>query len=174
MHLISLYFDEKSNQILQNHIDKIAEVTGNDFMTRFNVPPHLTLSSIEARSVEVLVPIFKSLEKKLEVGKIQFVSVGQLLPYVIYATPVLNKYLMELSETVYSAFSDIPETTVSKYYKPYSWLPHVTLGKTLDKDQMQKAFLCMQERFTPFEAEVTEIGLAKVNPHEDVEIFPLK
>ena len=34
----------------------------------------------------------------------------------------------------------------------------VTLGKTLDKVQMQKAFAVMQDSFTPFLAEVVEIG----------------
>ena len=64
---------------------------------------------------------------------------------------------------------DIKETTISRYYKPGSWLPHVTLGKTLSKEQMRAAFAVMQDNFQPFEAIVTQIGLAKVNPHEDVE-----
>jgi len=37
-----------------------------------------------------------ALKGKLISGKINFVSVGQLLPYVMYATPVLNEYLSEL------------------------------------------------------------------------------
>lgn len=36
---------------------------------------------------------------------------------------------------------------------------------------MIKAFGVLQDSFAPFEATVTEIGLAKVNPHEDVERF---
>ena len=100
-------------------------------------------------------------------------SVGQLLPYVIYATPVVNEYLLDISKNVYEIYKDVPETTISRYYRPLSWLPHVTLGKTLDKEQMRSAFEVLQESFSPFEATVTEIGLAKVNPHEDVEKFKL-
>ena len=84
-----------------------------------------------------------------------------------------NQELFELSEEVYSTFFDIPETKMSEYYKPFSWLPHITLGKTLDKVQMQKAFQTMQEKFIPFTARFGEIGLAKVNPHEDVTKFTL-
>ena len=124
MYLVSVYFDEKTNKILQRYIDKIAAATGNDFMTANHVPPHLTISSIEARNVEVLLEIFESLNGKLKSGEIQFVSVGQLLPYVMYATPVLNEYLLDLSKNVYDAFCDIPETTISRYYRPLSWLPH--------------------------------------------------
>lgn len=171
MYLISVYFDQKANKILQGYLDQIAEKTGNTFMIAHKVPPHMTISSIEARNVEVLQPAFESLRGKIVSGTIQFVSVGQLLPYVFYATPVLNAYLLELSRQIYDAFKEIPETSISKFYQPLSWLPHVTLGKTLDKEQMQKAFAEMQNRFAPFTAKVVEIGLARVNPHEDVARF---
>ena len=92
-------------------------------MTQNHVPPHMTISAVEARNVEVLVPAVDALQGKLKCGLVQFVSVGQLLPYVCYATPVLNRYL--------------------------------------------------QESFSPFEGQVTELGLAKVNPHEDVVRFAL-
>lgn len=173
MYLVSVYFDEKTNRILQKYINQISTATGNDFMVKHNVPPHMTVSAIEARSVEVLEPIFEKIEGTLPAGKINFVSVGQLLPYVMYATPILNDYLFNIATCVYDAYKNIPETTISKCYKPGSWLPHVTLGKTLDKEQMLEAFKILQNSFQPFEAEVIEIGLAKVNPHEDVLRFKL-
>lgn len=174
MYLISVYFDKETNRILQRYIDKIAKRTGNDFMTKHNVPPHLTVSSVEARGVEVLKPAMEALENKLSAGNIKFVSVGQLLPYVIYTTPVMNDYLLELSKTIYHQVKDIPETKVSSYYKPMSWLPHVTLGKQLTKLQMQTAFEIMQDSFQVLDARITEIGLAMVNPHQDVVRFQLK
>lgn len=174
MYLISIYFDRQTNQTFQRYIDQIAEKTGNTFMTEHKVPPHMTISAIEARDVEVLVPAFQSLQGKVSGGEVTFVSVGQLLPYVFYATPVLNAYLQELSEQIFQTFSLIEETSISKYYQPFSWLPHVTLGKTLTKEQMQKAFSVMQDSFAPFSARCTEIGLAKVNPHEDVIRYKLE
>ena len=48
------------------------------------------------------------------------------------------------------------------------WLPHITLGKKLSKEQMQEAFAVMQEQFVPMEVTVSEIGLAKTNPHQDL------
>jgi len=168
MYLISIYFDEDANKILQHFIDKIALATDNDFMTSHNVPPHLTLSAIEARDIECLIPAFNSLENKIKMGSIDVVTVGQLLPQVIYGGVVMNEYLLDLSKTVYEAYKDIPDISISKYYQPLSWLPHITLGKTLDKEQMLKAFSVMQANFVPFSAKVTRVGLAKVNPHEDV------
>lgn len=174
MYLISAYFDQNSNKTLQRYINTIARETGNDFMTSHHVPPHMTLLSVEARSVEELILPFESLRDRVNRGDVQFVTIGQLLPYVMYASPVLNKYLYQLQTSVFEVVKDLPKTSISRFYQPYSWLPHVTLGKTLDQKQMREAFCCMQEQFSPFSSTVVEIGLAKVNPHEDVVRFQLQ
>ena len=170
MYLVSVYFDKTAVHILQRYINKIAEKTGNSFMVDNNVPPHMTISAIEARSENALLGAMDNLRNSLSNGTISIVSVGQLLPYVFYATPVLNGYLQDLSEKVFDEMKSIPESTVSRYYKPMSWLPHMTLTK----EQMQMAFSVMQESFVPFEATITEIGLARVNPHRDVVRWELK
>ena len=56
MYLISAYFDENTNKILKHLQQRIADKTGNDFMIRNNVMPHLTISAIEARNIDVLIP----------------------------------------------------------------------------------------------------------------------
>ena len=68
MYLVSVYFDEKTNKILQRYIDKIADRTGNRFMTENKVPPHMTISAVEAKSVEVLIPSFEAVAGKLKAG----------------------------------------------------------------------------------------------------------
>jgi len=172
MYLISAYFDSNTNKILQKYIDNIAAASGNQFMVDNNVPPHLTLSAIEAKSVDVLVPAFENLRGRIKAGEIEIVTIGQIMPKVIYAAPYLNSYLNELSKSIYSTFADISETTISKYYKPLSWLPHITLGKTLTISQMQEAFKVTQD-FKPFTGQIVRVGLAKVNPHEDVSVIEI-
>lgn len=167
MYLVSAYFDSETNKILQGYINKIAAVTGNDFMVKNNVPPHLTLSAIEARGVDVLLPAFESLAGEIKQGEISIITVGQLMPQVIYVAPYLNDYLSTLEQSVFDCLAGIPETTVSNYYKPFSWLPHITLAKTLTREQMLDAVKVMQD-FKSIRAKIVKIGLAKVNPHEDV------
>lgn len=179
MYLISAYFDENTNKILKYLQQRIADKTGNDFMIRNNVMPHLTISSIEARNVDVLIPAFEKvcreklqpLEEKSVVNvnnAINIVSVGQLFPRVIYAAPVLNEYMMKLSISIYNEFATIPETNISKFYQPYSWMPHITLGKCLDKEQMRQAFGVLQDLFMPIDGRITKIGLSTVNPYREV------
>lgn len=179
MYLISAYFDENTNKILKYLQQRIADKTGNDFMIRNNVMPHLTISSIEARNVDVLIPAFEKvcreklqpLEEKSVVNvnnAINIVSVGQLFPRVIYAAPVLNEYMMKLSISIYNEFATIPETNIGKFYQPYSWMPHITLGKCLDKEQMRQAFGVLQDLFMPIDGRITKIGLSTVNPYREV------
>ncbi len=173
MYLISAYFDQKAEKIMERCIYQIAEKTGNSFMTDNHVPPHLTISSVEARSKAVLLSHVENLRGQLSHGTVRFVSVGALFPYVMYMTPVLNAYLQELSQKIYDTVSGIPEGRISKFYRPMQWLPHLTLGKTLTKEQMRIAFEVMQERFAPFDATVIKLGLAKTNPHEDLWMLEL-
>lgn len=120
MYLVSVYFDKTAEHILQRYINKIAEKTGNSFMMDNNVPPHMTISAIEARSENALLGAMDNLRNSLSNGTSSIVSVGQLLPYVFYATPVLNGYLQDLSEKVFDEVKSIPECAVSRYYKPMS------------------------------------------------------
>lgn len=168
MYLISAYFDESANKRLQQLIDRIAAESGNHFMLDHHVPPHMTLSSMEARNPDILLPHIEPLQDELSQGTVQFVSVGMFFPYVIYAAPVLNEYLRSTMQQIYDRVAGIEEVSVSRYYRPMQSLPHVTLGKQLSKEQMRAAFAVVQNGFTPFGGKIVSVGLAKTNPHEDV------
>lgn len=173
MYLISAYFDEQTNQSVNRYIRQIAAKTGNTFMIDNQVPPHMTVSLVEARQGEILFPCLEQLRGQLVAGTVQIVSLGTFFPYVMYLTPVLNAYLLELSQQIYDAVHDIPEVKVNRFYQPLHWLPHITLGKTLTKEQMQLAFAVMQDSFAPIEGRIVKLGLAKTNPHEDLMMWDL-
>ena len=125
MYLVSVYFDDKSNKIISDYINKIAQKTGNTFMTDNHVPPHLTIMSVEAREEEKLTEVMEQLERSLTKGQIQLVSVGVLLPYVLYVTPVLNLYLEDMVEQVhdmvkkYSGSQDEPVLSANAVASSY-------------------------------------------------------
>ena len=168
MYLITAYFDEKTNNILKRHIDEIARITGNTYMTDNHVPPHMTLCALEARNVDVLTPGFKEFVEASEKGEVIIASVAEFFPYVMYAAPVPNNYLMDISKRLNNIYGDLPEVSVSRYYSVDHWLPHITLAKRLDEEQMLKALEIMRSSFTPINAVVSEVGLSEVNPHRDV------
>ena len=171
MYLISAYFDDKTASILQRWMNEIYEVTGNDFMIKNQVPPHMTISAFEQKTDEKALMLFEYLEKELKNGNVLISSVGEFFPYVIYGEAVQNEYLYRLSQCVYGAVTKDSDTKVSKYYKPLQWIPHVTFGKTLEKDEMKAAFEVLQEKFYPIEAKVERFGIAKPNPHRDLKMI---
>jgi len=174
MYLISIYFDEKTDKQIRKIMRQVAEKTGNTFMLDNHVPPHITVAAIETRDENAAIEALGKCVQKLEQGKLRFISTGAFFPQVIYMELVLNKYLHELACTVNGAVKDLPDTIVSPYYQPFSWLPHVTLAKQLSEEQMLTAFEILQKRFTSFEGTVTRIGIAKTNPHRDLRVWELK
>ncbi len=173
MYLVSLYFDEKTNKIIQSYIDKVAEKTGNTFMIDGKVPPHITISAFETKQEEQVIEYLNGFVEKMESKPLQWVSVGSFLPYVIYIAPVLNEYLHGFVETIYDAVKSVPETKMSPYYKPFGWLPHTTIGKKLSKEEMQIAFDMMQSQFQVFSGNVVRVGLAKTNPYQEIKNWEL-
>ena len=167
-YLISAYFDREASHTLSRYIREIAKVTGNDFMTKNSVPPHLTVGSFEARSDDAAKVVFQDIQGNLKAGEILIPSVGIFFPNVIYAEAVQNAYLFELSSLVNEALERHEGIIGSRYYRPLSWIPHLTLGKTLDEEQMRTTFGYLQKHFSPITAAVESFGLAKTNPHREI------
>ena len=173
MYLISVYFDEQTDNKIRSYMKQIAKHTGNLAMIEGNVPPHITVGAFKADSEEKAKTVFANITKQAGAGEIQWVSVGTFLPRVLYLMPVLNEYLHHLLVITTKEMSK-QEVLINSQYQPFSWLPHATLGKALNIEEMRTAFEVMQSQFAPFESKVTKIGLAKTSPYKDLEIFVLK
>ena len=106
-------------------------------------------------------------------GPLQWVSVGTFLPGVIFLQSVLNEYLQGLMEQVHACVQGVPQSIIKPCYKPFSWLPHSTVGKKLTSEQLTEAFVVLQKEFKVFEGQVVRIGLAKMNPHREIASWEL-
>ena len=173
MYLVSLYFDEKTEERIQVLIDQVAEKTGNTFMVDGKVPPHMTVCEFATNEEEKAIEYLKNAVANLKQMEVQFVSVGTFLPYVIFLAPVLDKELFNTSLATYLNLSKIEDCSISKYYQPFQWMPHATIGKKLSSEEMKIAFEVLQNQFGPFKGTVTKIGLAKTNPYRDIVVFEL-
>lgn len=174
MYLISLYFDEKTDSKIRSYMKQIARHTGNTAMLDGDVPPHITVAAFGTDSEALATELFNETVSKLRAGSICWVSVGSFLPKVLYISPVLNAYLQEIAETIYKEIADKENITAKGNYGPYEWLPHATLGKHLEKEQLRGAFKIMQDQFAPFESKAVRCGLAKTNPYTDLLIYELE
>lgn len=168
MYLISLYFDNTTNQRIQQYMNQLAKKTGNTAMTDEQVPPHITISAFETKQEDEVIERFKRTALELQSGTIQWVSVGTFLPSVLYIAPVLNEYLHTLSEQIYASIANMEDITIRPCYRPLQWMPHTTIGKKLSREEMLMAFQMMQNQFGVFSGKAVKIGLAKTNPYRDL------
>ena len=179
MYLISVYFDKKTENRIHSYINDVANMCGNMFMIENQVPPHMTISAFETLQensvLEVLDTVMPNIirNKNDRDTRVEWVTVGAF-PAVIFIQPVLNEYLHNLSSTIYERIEKVPDTKVSKYYKPFHWLPHATIAKQLSEEEMRKAFDVLQKSFGIFEGEVVKMELAKKNPYRVIASWELK
>ena len=80
----------------------------------------------------------------------------------------------KMSEQIYNIYKDVEDITFNHFYMPNNWIPHMSIGKHLNEEQMIEAFKVLVKQFVPMEATVTRIGIAKTNPHRDIKIYELK
>ena len=179
-YLISLYFDDSTNKKIFEHMKAVAYATGNDYMLKNSVPPHITISSFELDKEEDSSEI-RSLEQSMGAvlqnigaGELQWVGCGAFMSSVLYLAPVLNEYLQTLMEQLYACVSDCPDAVISRYYRPYEWLAHTTIGKKMSAEQLTQGFHAVQGSFHIIKGKVVRIGLAKANPYEEISEWILK
>lgn len=167
MYLITLYFDEKTTKELQRWIRLVAEATGNGFMQENHVPPHMTLGAFEAPEEETARRLFAEMNLELG-GEVQLVSVGAFVPRVLYVSAVYSEYLHGLAKRVYQVLSKEPMVKIRPDYRPFSWLPHVTMGKQLEGEEPEKAFAVLQKEFHVLKGNVVRVGLSCTGPYRDL------
>lgn len=161
---IVLYFDDKTNAILQDLIDKIAEATGNSYMTDNRIPPHITIGDLFGEQK----PDISKLAKEIKSAEITFDSIGCFEPYVFYIAPKMNGYLKSCNITSdeYIKASGHEE---NELYSPDNWQPHITLATKLNSEQLQRAFSLTVP--TAFVGRTEEIALVKCNPYREIDRY---
>ena len=173
MYLISVYFDKKTEHRMQSYINAVETNCGNTFMTDNSVPPHMTMMAFETLDEKTIVEVLDITLSQIKRNKIEWVTVGTF-PTVIFIQPVLNEYLHTLSSALYEEIVKVPDTKVSKYYKPFSWLPHVTIAKQLSDEEVRKSFETLHKSFRMFEGNIIRIELAKKNPYRVIASWELE
>jgi len=173
MYLVSLYFDDKSERKIQRFINKVAEKSGNNFMTYNNVPPHITIASFQTDEEDKVIEILDKRIKDINMGMITWVSIGSFKSSVIFLSPILNEYLHNLSVNIYKGISSLENIDISKYYLPFQWMPHTTIAKKLTKEELMLGFQELDNNFSIFSGRVTRIALSRTNPLKDIVVWNL-
>lgn len=164
--LISLLNEEQldmMNAIVNNINEELCKVPfGKNVDNRYTVdtlPYHFTIFSWSIKKEEEVVNFLKSIPFvpfKVLIDKIDIMK-GNEDSYVLYLNVSKNKELYELQNHIFKSFS-------SKYYNPDVFNFHITIH--IDKDYTK--IITMREKllknFTPFELQITMLGLFEIYP----------
>ena len=153
--LISLYEPIIGPTAVSLFLTLWSDLDKNEIISRDYNHHHL-MTILKASNINNILEARTSLE-----------AVGLVKSY-IKKNDNVNEYLYELSLKVYAAVSEIQDVRISKMYRPLQWMPHTTIAKKLEREEMLKAFQVMQEQFGMFTGQAVSIGLARTNPYEDL------
>lgn len=174
MYLVSLYFDNKTTSKIQGFINRVSEKSGNNFMIDNNVPPHITIASFQTDEEDKVIEILDKRIREIKIGMITWASIGVFKSSVIFLSPVLNEYLHNLSINIYECISSLENIEISKYYLPFQWMPHTTIAKKLNREELMLGFQELNNNFTIFSGRVIKIALSRTNPIEDIIVWNLE
>ena len=168
MYLVSIYFDDNTMRRIQGYINKVAKESNNKFMIDNNVPPHITISGFQSNNEEEVIEVLDKIIKNLGAGEIIVPSIGILKSSVIYLAPVLNEYLHKLSVDINEGLSLIENIEMSRFYMPFNWMPHITIAKKLNREELFLGLDKLEKSFSVFSGRITKISLSKTNPYKDI------
>lgn len=174
MYLISLYFDSDNTKIMNDYVKIIQNKTKNNYMINRKIPVHLTIATVHDQDEKILMNQLDHIIKNTFTGYIDVVSIGTFSKNTIYLIPVLNKYLQELSKQINDVIDLLDNNRENNRYRPYHWLPHITIARRLNEKELNIAFDNLNKIFQPLHVKIIAIALSKNQPYQDIYIWKLK
>ncbi len=171
---ITLYFDEITTMQIRQLMADFADVTGNDYMTVNDVPPHLTLGMFHAIEADVgkLKTLFEDFVSAVREGDfsfdISFSGFESFLDKVIFIKPEVDEKLARLNKLLHEKLLPHFEAADNRNYLPGNWNPHIALGVKLNHEQFEKGMDFLKTVDFSLWASVISIGLASCNPYTRV------
>lgn len=89
----------------------------------------------------------------------------------LYFDENTNKKISEHMETVAevtgNGVSNIDDVKISKFYRPFQWLPHITIGKKMTAEEQTRGFGAVQSSFQIIKGKAVRVGLATAGPYDE-------
>ncbi|MBR1723892.1 MAG: 2'-5' RNA ligase family protein [Ruminococcus sp.] len=158
---VALNFDSRGTTRL------LGLMCGN-YMFENNIRPHLTLGVFKCADEREAVNAFYASAARVERFRISFTAVGAFHGGCIFCSPAASKPLHDSYRQVYNSFLDrdlMPGA--DGLYTPLKWIPHAAVSYNLVSD-FSDCFVYVRRMFRPFECDVTEITLVRLEPYTEI------
>ena len=173
---VSLHPSKEAEEIIASAVKALADASGNDFIVKSRIPPHITLGAFhatkekEARLLE-LVTDFSRMQRP---GKIQFTGIGSFKKKVIFLKPQKDSFLTKMNAELHKILLKEFERAENGYYLPQIWVPHTALATRVNQAHFDQTVKLAEQIKLPLETEAKEIALYQCHPSfAELKRFPL-
>ena len=172
---VSLHFTQDVNEIIFNTMSSIASLTGNDFMIKNKVPPHVTIGAFHGtkETEDKLIRIVKEFSKQQPSGAVRFTELGNFNQKVLFLKPEKDVFLSTINVELHKIILPEFEAGENGYYVPEIWFPHTTLATGLNQTLFSKALELAEKIKLPLEAKISNIGFYQCSPFLELNRIPL-
>jgi 2'-5' RNA ligase len=173
---ITLYFDKTAEDKINDLVYKIAESNGNKYMLENNIKPHITIAYFEYN--KNINSIIELLDKNIPIlnmgiGQTFLGSIGTFIPAVLFISPVINNYLLNFNKKANELLEKNKKIKFIGFYLENKWVPHVSLGVKLNKNELLKGMEILVNNYQNIFAEVNKIALVECNPYKEIKTWKL-
>jgi 2'-5' RNA ligase len=137
--------------------------------------PHFSLAVFDDVDTDRLLPLVQQFASCLKPFELQVSAWGifPTVPAAVYLSVVVTEELLRMHGEFHRRL-DAQDLRSNDYYKPGSWIPHITIDQDLDINGLQR---CLQRiASTKWEvfgmAQVCEIGVIRFRPVEQISLHP--
>ena len=171
---VMLYFDENTDNIIKEYINKLEPLTNNKYMLDHNMPAHITLAMWNSEydySEEIKEYAQKSQAFDVTFGSIGFFNKDE---HHIFLAPVKSNSLSALHDGLYDAINLPDEKDYIDMYKDNDiWVAHTTIAYQVKEGCFSETLAQSSEIKLPFTAKARSLALAVCCPFKELAAFPL-
>ncbi len=166
---VVLYFDKDSENRLLNIMKNIINQGVNSYMTDVGIRPHITLAAWFNEKDREYTNEIEEFTLQVKGIKVLFSSIGVFpsAKSVVYLSPVKDDNLMGIHQKFYKHMEGKIDKYID-YYTPNHWVPHCTLATKLSNSEVLTTISSLLDKNFPLEAVISQVGLIKCNPVEEI------
>ena len=173
MFQLFLMFDENTNQKLSFYTEQVENRLHQNYLRKNHIPFHLTMATYKTIDENKFIKKADDLFNNYYNQELYFVSIGCFQKSMLYLLPVYNDFLNQLIMDIHQQLKQYGCISKNNRYLPYHFVPHVSLIRKMNEEQINIAFSLLNHYFEPFYSKVTHVVLAQTRPYKEIKRWSL-
>ena len=159
-----LCFDDATETYFNSIMSALANSNSDFDLGHHDLPPHISIACFQTEKLDTIINEVDKNISEIKSGGISWASLGVFVPYVLFAAPVMNVYLLNACETINRLIKPFSTVGDNGNYLPYKWVPHTTLSFQRNHDELNEAFAVASREFSAILGKSTRLLLGEFSP----------